>query len=105
MSDVGEERPHGWLYRSMVPGRPSGTRPAKVDIALLWAPGRAALEIAVILAALAIIVPIVAAPAVLFAMRARRRGHPRWLAVAGASVWCAFLGIAVRVGLGLGFVP
>jgi hypothetical protein len=105
MSDVGEERPHGWLYRSMVPGRPATAKRARVDIAWLWAPGRAALEMAVILSAFAILVPVLAAPAIAFALRARSRGHTRWLAVAGAALWCGLLGIVVRTGLGLGIVP
>jgi len=105
MSDVAEERPHGRLARSVVPGRPSAPSRPKVDVAWLWAPGRASLEAGVILAAFAIVVPILAVPSVLFALRARYRGHPRWLAVGVAGVWCCLLGLAVRSGMGLGFVP
>jgi len=70
-----------------------------------FAPGRIWLELSVILAALAIIVPVLGVGAMGFAMQARAAGNRRWLAALLASAWCLALGVAIRGLLGQGLVP
>jgi len=72
---------------------------------LLTAPGRARLEAAVLLAALAILVPVLAPAGVGAALTARSAGHPRWLAALVAALWCGLLGAALRGAVGMELLP
>lgn len=99
MSDDGADR----LLRTAISGRPSGL--GGKEPLPMFAPGRPALEAAVLLAALAILVPALGIGAVGFAWRAHRRGNRRWLAALLAAVWCVGLGIVLRRAGGLPLVP
>jgi len=72
---------------------------------LLSAPGRARLEAAVALAALAILVPALAPAGAGVALTARRAGNPRWLAALLAALWCGLLGASMRGAVGMGLLP
>jgi hypothetical protein len=113
--DLFSEEPTEILFRAALPGRPSRlVRPPDPGRGgsgrpdggtLLFAPGRAALEAAVLLAALAILVPLCAPPALACALVARRRDNPRWLAALVAAAWCGLLGVVVRLALGVAVAP
>src|SRR5260221_2096412 len=116
MSDLHlfSEEPVEILFRAALPGRPSrlvppaeqGRRAGEPDGgALLFSPGRLALEAAILLAALAILVPSCAPPALACALRARRKGNRRWPAAFVAAAWCGLLGVVIRLALGLPVAP
>jgi hypothetical protein len=71
----------------------------------VFAPGRLALEAAVLLSAITILVPVVVAGAVPCALLARRAGNGRWPAALAAAVWCGLLGAGLRLALGTTVVP
>ena len=114
--DLFTDEPVEILFRAALPGRPSrlvipaepGRRSGdaeRPDGALLFSPGRLALEGAILLAALAILVPLCAPPALACALLARRRGNRRWLAAFVAAAWCGLLGVVIRIALGLPVAP
>jgi|GEM_PF-2934425 len=107
MSDLRlPEDPVEILFRAALPGRPSALLPPPDPgrSVLLFAPGRLALEGAVLLAAAAILVPLCAPGGMACALAARRKGNPRWLAALAAAAWCGVLGVVVRLALGLSVV-
>src|SRR5260221_10535968 len=119
MSDLGlfSDEPVEILFRAALPGRPSRLLPPADQgrragdaghpdgFALLFAPGRLALEAAVLLAALALLVPACAPPALACALLARRKGNRRWSAAFVAAAWCGLLGVVIRLALGLPVAP
>jgi hypothetical protein len=108
MSDLlPPEDPTEIIFRAALPGRPSRlTAPPDPHRArLLFAPGRLQLEAAILLAALAILVPLAAPGAGACALAARRKGNRRWLAAFLAATWCGLLGIALRRALAVPLLP
>jgi hypothetical protein len=108
MSDrLPPEDPTEIIFRAALPGRPSRLMapPDRGRAAMLFAPGRLQLEGAVLLAALAILVPLAALGAGACAVAARRKGNRRWLAAFLAAVWCGVLGIVLRRALGVPLLP
>lgn len=105
MSDLGfTDEPVEIIFRAALPGRPGALLPPPDPgrSELLFAPGRAALEAAILLAAVALLLPLCAPGAMGCALWARRRGNPRGLAALVTAAWCGVLGIVVRQVLGLG---
>jgi hypothetical protein len=94
------------IFRAALPGRPGALLPPADPgrSALLLAPGRLALEAAVLLAAVAILLPLCAPGAMACALAARRRGNRRGLAAFVTAAWCGLLGVVIRRALGLGIV-
>lgn len=83
----------------------TGPTPPDAPDRLLFAPGRARLELSVLLAAVALLFPVSAFGAMAAALLARRSGHQRWSAALVAGLWCGLLGVAVRASLGLATFP
>jgi len=107
MSELGlHEEPTEIIFRAALPGRPGALLPPADPgrSALLFAPGRLALEAAVLLAAVAILLPLCAPGAMACALTAHRRGNRRGLAAFAAAAWCGVLGVIVRRALGLGIL-
>lgn len=104
-ADDRAEDPAARIFRAAIPGRPGNVGDGQPRIAVLFAPGRGALEASVILSALTLLVPVCCVGAVGFATVARRAGNRRWLAALVAGVWCGVLGLALRAVLGMGVVP
>jgi hypothetical protein len=105
MSDLrSADEPVEMIFRAALPGRPGALLPPPDPgpAELLFAPGRAALEAAVLLAAVALLVPLCAPPAMGCALWARRRGNRRGLAAFATAAWCGLLGLVVHRVLGLG---
>jgi hypothetical protein len=94
------------IFRAALPGRPGALLPPPDSGRgeLLFAPGRAALEAAVLLAAVALLLPLCAPGGMGCALWARRRGNPRGPAAFVAAAWCGLLGVVVRRTLGLGIL-
>src|ERR1700681_3711666 len=90
MSEDHAGGPTGRLFRAAIPGRLSGTA-AREDVPIVLAPGRGWLELAVLLAAAGIVIPLCGVLAVPVVLKARRAGSPRWLAALLAAVWCSLL--------------
>jgi hypothetical protein len=108
MSDLlPPEDPTEMIFRAALPGRPSRLMapPDRHRAAVLFAPGRLQLEGAVLLAALAILIPLAAPGAGAFALAARRKGNRRGLAAFLAATWCGLLGIALRRAFGVPLLP
>jgi hypothetical protein len=101
-----DDEPTEIIFRAALPGRPGALLPPadRGGAPLLFAPGRLALEAAVLLAALAILVPLCAPGAMACALTARHRGNRRGLAALVAAVWCGVLGLVLRRALGLGIL-
>src|SRR5260370_8616720 len=76
------EDPTELIFRAALPGRPSRLMapPDRHRAAVLFAPGRLQLEGAVLLAALAILIPLAAPGPGAFALAARRQGNRPGLA-------------------------
>ena len=107
MSDLRlDEEPTEIVFRAALPGRPGGLVPPPDPdrAAMLFAPGRVALEAAVLLAALALLVPVCAPGAVACALAARRKGNRRGVAALVTAVWCGVLGVVIRWALGFGIL-
>jgi hypothetical protein len=107
MSDLRPDDLDSRVFRRSVLGLPIG-RYGKLSgegSLAVTAPGRGWLEATVVLAAVAILLPVLSVPAVVAGFRARRAGNPRWLAGLLASVWCGLLGILLRAALGATLVP
>lgn len=103
MSDHDDD-PTSVIFRASIPGRPSNLSASRDS--LVWqAPGRVALELSILLSALAILVPVCALGAIPAALVARRSGNSRWLAALIAGVWCLLLGVVVRGLTGMGLFP
>ncbi len=105
MSDPSHEDPDARVFRAaLAPLRRQG--PPSPDRALrLFAPGRKALEAAIGLAAVAIVMPVVSIAAIWFAIAARRAENPRGTAAVVAAVWCGVLGTFLRFTLGFPVIP
>jgi hypothetical protein len=71
----------------------------------LTAPGRSSFDWAVLLAALALLIPVSGLASVLFAERSRRRGYPRWKAAMAIGIWCLVLGVSLRAVMHVGVLP
>jgi hypothetical protein len=99
-----DEDPDAMIFRAAIPGRISGSSPRPAGVPWL-APGRGALEVSVLLSALAILVPVCSLGAVVSAVVSRRSGSPRWLAALIAAIWCGMLGVVVRYVIGIELVP
>ena len=104
MSDAHED-PGARLFRAALPGRPSGLTPPPVGLPAVLAPGRAWLELAIVAAAIAILVPLSGTVALASAVFARRAGNSRSLAAIAAALWCTVLGIGLRGALGMAVAP
>jgi len=101
-----DDRPEDRLLRASIPGRPTGVwRSPRVSIDDIWAPGRPALEVSVLLSAVAMVVPVAGLGACAFAWQARRRGNGRATLALVAACWCILLGVVLRLALGLAVVP
>ncbi len=100
-----DDDPTGRIFRAGLTGASGIPRRDPLPDSQLFAPGRAWLELSILAAALAIVLPVLSTVALLGALGARARGNRRWLAAALAAIWCGFLGVAVRSHLGMGLVP
>jgi len=108
MSDLlPPEDPTEIIFRAALPGRPGRllSPPEPERAAVLFTPGRLPLEGAVLLAAMAILIPLAAPAAGACALAARRKGNRRGLAAFLAAAWCGLLGIALRRALGVPLLP
>ena len=97
--------PGGAIFRATLPGWTSGISGPLKTAAVPVTPGRAAVEAAVLLAAVTILIPLCAPAGAGCAVLARRAGDDRWRAAFLASLWCGLLGAAVRGALGVSLVP
>jgi hypothetical protein len=93
------------IFRAALACQPCGKAARPDRAAFLFAPGRASLEGAILLAALAVLFPLASPGGMVLALSARRAGNSRWLAAFAAAVWCGLLGGALRTALGLSLVP
>ena len=98
-----DDRLHGALQDRAARSKDKGVTDKSAVAA--FEPGRGSLEWAVMFSALSLVVPVLGVVAIWFALRARRLQSSRWLLVLIASLWCIFLGVVVRIGLGLEIVP
>jgi hypothetical protein len=71
----------------------------------LTPPGKASFEWALLFATVALLFPVSGVVGIYFADRSRRRRYPRWRAAAAMSLWCALLGLLVRLLLHIGLFP
>jgi hypothetical protein len=67
--------------------------------------GKASFDWAVLFAAVALLVPASGLVGAFFALRARRLGYSRWKSALAISLWCALLGVMLRLLLHLPVVP
>jgi len=94
MSEQQPESAASRIFRAAIPGRP-GTVTSTESVPAVLAPGRGWLELAVVLAAFTIVIPVLGLLAAVCSLRARRAGNPRWLAALLAGCWCCLLGCAL----------
>jgi hypothetical protein len=97
--------PGAQVFRAALPGWQSVIADHDRDVPVMFVPGRGSLEGSILLSAFALLEPVLAIAALVFALRARSAGNRRWLAALLASLWCGGLGLVLRMGLGFGLVP
>jgi succinate dehydrogenase hydrophobic anchor subunit len=68
-------------------------------------PGRASFDWAVLFSAVAILAPVSGLIGVFFSLRSRQKGYARWRSALAAALWCAFLGVVVRLFLHMAVFP
>ena len=93
------------LLRASLSGWQTGVSRRAERASPLFDPGRGRLELAVLLSAAAMLVPVAAFPALVAAVSARRAGNPRAVAACLAAIWCGMLGLVVRGVVNIGPIP
>ena len=91
MSERDDEPAVNRVFRAAIPGRLTGLSRTS-DVPSVLAPGRGWLELAVVLAAVALRFPLSGLAAAAASICAGRRGNGRWVAALVMSVWCSVFG-------------